>query len=174
MHEGLDASDTEKFPESNYGEASKSNQDRYEAICNDSVYKSRGARMEDLLAATRGQVYQRSNQKGFNDAGWEIWPGNYSRFITQIDPEGTSIGLFRIDGPINEKSPIYSRFARSFENSSGKNTMYFKLHEDFITAKKQKITFKVVYYDNNEESKWEFKYDAGKGNFKTAKEIINL
>ncbi|MFC2080015.1 T9SS C-terminal target domain-containing protein [Bacteroidota bacterium] len=171
LHEGLDASDTQKFPEKIYGPANSNNEERYIAICNDPVYVNRGAKMDDPFSATKGQVYQRSMQKGYNDAGWDIWPGNYSRFITQIDPDNTSIGLFRIDGPINKESPIYSRFARSFENSTGKNTMYFQLDEDFNNVSPQTITFKVTYYDKEKGSAWDFKYDAGKGNFKTAKTI---
>jgi len=168
LHEGLDSSDSVKFPEATYGNASKSNQARYEAICNDPVYAARGAQMEDLYAATRGQVYQRSNQTGYNDAGWEIWPGNYSRFITQIAPDNESIGLFRIGGNIDANSPIYSRFARAFENSSGKNAMYFKLEDGFFNWPAGVVTIKVIYYDDINGSTWDLKYDAGAGNFKTA------
>lgn len=171
LHEGLDASDTEKFPESKYGEADKGNQARFSAICNDPVYASRGARMDDPFAATKGQVYQRRSQTGYNDAGWEIWPTNYSRFITQIDPEKTSIGLFRIHGPIKKDSPIYSRFGRSFESSTGKNAMYFKLHDDLIQEKPKKVSFKLIYFDNEKGSKWEFQYDAGGKKLKTAKTV---
>ena len=168
LHEGLDASDTEKFTESVYGTANKNNEQRYTAICSDSIYASRGAKMADPYAATRGQVYQRRAQTGYNDAGWEIWPDNYTRFIRQIDPEKESIGLFRIGGPIDENSPIYSRFARAFENSSGKNAMYFNLHDDFFSSSADTVTMTVIYYDKNPGSTWELKYDAGAGNFKTA------
>lgn len=168
LHEGLNSADTDKFPESIYGNASMSNVARYEAICNDSVYASRGAKMDDLEAAVQGQVYQRKSQTGYNDAGWEIWPTNYSRFITQVDPDNESIGLFRIGGTIDANSPIYSRFARSFENSTGRNAMYFKLHNDFFTSPADTVTMTVIYYDNHPDSKWELKYDAGDGNFKTA------
>ncbi len=171
LHEGLDASDTEKFPESKYGEATIDNQSRYSAICNDPVYASRGARMDDLYAAAKGQVYQRRSQTGYNDAGWEIWPGNYARFITQIDPDKTSVGLFRIDGPITEDSPVYSRFARSFENSSGKNAMYFQLQDDLIQKRPDTVIFRVIYFDREKGSEWEFQYDAGENNLKTGKKV---
>ncbi|MCK5172335.1 MAG: T9SS C-terminal target domain-containing protein, partial [Planctomycetes bacterium] len=168
MHEGLDSSDTVKFPEAAYGSASKTNQSRYTAICSDPVYAARGALMEDLYAATKGQVYQRSSQTGYNDAGWEIWPTNYSRFITQVDPDNESIGLFRIGGTITTGSPIYSRFARAFENSSGKNAMYFKLVDGFFNWPAGEVAVTVIYYDDISGSTWDFKYDAGVGNFKTA------
>ncbi|MCK4919503.1 MAG: T9SS type A sorting domain-containing protein, partial [Bacteroidales bacterium] len=128
----------------------------------------RGARMDDLYSATKGQVYQRSYQTGYNDAGWEIWPGNYSRFITQIDPENTSIGLFRIGGSITPDSPIYNRFARSFENSSGKNAMYFQLHEDLFDSTPETVTFIVTYLDKTNGSGWSLKYDAGDSELKEA------
>ncbi len=168
LHEGLDASDDQKFPESKYGSVNMGNESRYAAICNDPVYAARGARMDDLYAATKGQVYQRDKQTGYNDAGWDIWPTNYSRFITQIDPENTSIGLFRIGGPIDSQSPVYSRFARAFENSSGKNAMHFKLHEDFYPGEADTVTFIVIYLDKENGSTWELQYDAGPGDLKTA------
>ena len=168
LHEGLDVSDTVKFSEDTYGNANKRNQARYEAICNDPVYAVRGAQMEDLTAVTKGQVYQRDRQTGYNDAGWEIWPTNYSRFITQIDPDNESIGMFRIGGTIDTHSPIYSRFARAFENSSGKNAMYFKLEDGFFSSPANDVKVSVIYYDNVNGSTWQLKYDAGTENFKTA------
>jgi len=168
FHEGLDASDTNKFPESKYGEANQNNQSRYAAICNDPIYKARGARMDDLYGATLGQVRQRDTQTGYNDAGWEIWPTNYSRFLTQIDPEGTSIGLFRIGGTITTSSPIYSRFARSFEYSTGKNAMYFQLDEDLFDSTPETVTITVTYYDKTNGSSWSLKYDAGDSELKEA------
>ena len=168
LHEGLDSSDTVKFPEAVYGRAAKSNRARYEAICNDPVYAARGARMDDTFAATKGQVYQRDRQTGYNDAGWEIWPGNYSRFITQIDPENESIGLFRIGGTLDSHSPVYSRFARSFKKSRGNNAMYFKLQDGFFTSPAKNVKISVIYYDDIKGSTWQLKYDAGAGNFKKA------
>jgi hypothetical protein len=168
LHEGLDSADTVKFPEAKYGKASKNNQARYETICNDPVYAARGARMDDTFSATKGQVYQRDKQTGYNDAGWDIWPGNYSRFITQIDPEKDSISLFKIGGNLDEHSPIYSRFARSFKNRRGNNAMYFKLQEDFFSPTVKQVNISVIYYDDIKGSTWQFKYDAGTDNFKTA------
>lgn len=168
LHEGLDSSDMVKFSEAAYGKVSKNNRARYEAICNDPVYAARGARMDDTFAATKGQVYQRDRQTGYNDAGWEIWPGNYSRFITQIDPEKESIGLFRIGGTLDSDSPIYSRFARSFKNSRGNNAMYFKLQDGFFTSEAKQVNISVIYYDDINGSTWQLKYDVGAGNFKTA------
>ncbi|WP_345306962.1 hypothetical protein [Candidatus Villigracilis saccharophilus] len=94
FHEGLDSSDTNEFRESTFGRAIKTNKERYSAITN--AYSGQGALMDDLEAAIEGNVKQRVIQKGFNDASWRIVPGNYERFITQIDPETTSEGVWRV------------------------------------------------------------------------------
>ncbi len=157
FHEGLNAQNTVKFPENIFGAANKQNQARYIAICN--AYTSRGAQMDDVYSATQGQVYQRDQQTGYNDAGWNIEEGNYERWITQINPDETSIGLFRIRGVINASSSIYDRFARSFENSTGKNTMYFKFNaEVFSLSDPDSLTFKITWLDKNLNSTWALKY----------------
>ena len=157
FHEGLNSQNTIKFPENIFGQAIKQNQSRYLAICN--AYASRGAQMDDVNSATQGQVYQRDQQKGYNDAGWNIQEGNYERWITQINPDVTSIGLFRIRGVINTSSSKYDRFARSFEKSSGKNTMYFKFHPDVFTlSDPDSLTFKITWLDKNPNSTWALKY----------------
>jgi hypothetical protein len=162
FHEGLNSQNTIKFPENIFGQAIKQNQSRYLAICN--AYASRGAQMDDVNSATQGQVYQRDQQKGYNDAGWNIQEGNYERWITQINPDVTSIGLFRVRGVINTSSSKYDRFARSFEKSSGKNTMYFKFHPDVFTlSDPDSLTFKITWLDKNTNSTWALKYYNSSG-----------
>ena len=157
FHEGLNSQNTIKFPVNIYGQANQQNQSRYNAICN--AYASRGAQMDDVFAATQGQVYQRDQQTGYNDAGWNIEEGNYERWITQINPDLTSIGLFRVKGLINTSSSKYDRFARSFENSSGKDTMYFKFDSDvFSLSDPDSLTYKITWLDKNPNSTWALKY----------------
>ena len=164
FHEGLDAANTQKFPVSKYGAASKSNTQRYLNICNDPIYNSRGAKIEDPLMVVRGQVDQRRYQVGYNDAGWEIAEGNIERFLTQIKPDETSIGLFRVRGTITSTSSKYDRFARSFENATNKNTMYFKFdNELFVDTKPKNLTFTVTWLDKNAGSKWEIQYMNAEG-----------
>ena len=163
FHEGLNAADKIKFPESKYGIANVQNVDRYVSICNDSVYKSRGAKMDDLQSVTLGQVNQREKQTGYNDVGWDIAEGNYERFLNQIKPDETSIGLFRVRGAINNKSSKYDRFARSFESATGKNTMYFKFDQEMFAASKPKnLKFTITWLDKNLGSTWALKYKKGK------------
>jgi hypothetical protein len=172
FHEGLNSANTNKFPVAVYGNARQSNQSRYIAICN--AYSTRGATMDDVFAATKGQVYQRSSQTGYNDAGWNIEEGNYERWITQINPDSTSIGLFRVRGVINSNSSIYDRFARSFQNSSGKNTFYFKFHQDvFHPALPDSISFKIRWLDKTPNSTWSFKY-YDSSELKTAANVTGI
>ena len=155
FHEGLNSADTVKFPESIYGPAIRSNSTRYQNICD--AYANRGARIDDPSFVTSGQVNQRENQNFYNDAGWEICEGNIERFMTQINPDGTSIGLFRVRGTITATSSKYDRFARSFENSTGKNTMSFQLHNE-VQATNKNLKFTIIWLDKTAGSTWAFKY----------------
>ena len=174
FHEGLNSADTVKFPESDYGNASKGNLTRYQNICKDPKYASRGARIEDPNFVTAGQVSQRENQEFYNDAGWEICEGNIERFMTQINPDETSIGLFRVRGLITATSSKYDRFARSFENSTGKNTMYFKFDSEVFTNPfPKRLTFKIIWLDKTAGSTWALKYKSTQG-IKNAVQVTGI
>jgi len=170
LHKGLDAADTKAYPEAKFGKASQRNVERMEKIVAD--YAKYGAAIDDKNAFQFGQVEQRRQQTGFNDVGWDIWPDNYGRFLTQIDADATSIPLWRVGGPITKTSSIYSRFARSFEHASGKDAMYFKLHEGFSQGSEPKVmTVSVVWYDKTAGSTWKLNYDAGPAGMKTARSV---
>ncbi len=162
FHDGLNAEDINRFPESTYGQKRMDNQARYQAICDDPIYYNRGARMNDLVAATKGQVYQRANQTGLNDSGFGIAEGNIERFITQIDPNNTSIGLFRVRGAITTTSSKYDRFARSFECQTNKNKMFFQVHSEF-PANNKVLKFTIIWLDRNIGGTWAFQYRNANG-----------
>lgn len=167
LHKGLDAADTVAYPDAKYGRASQGNAERMEKIR--AAYAKYGAANDDKKALSYGQVQQRGDQAGFNDVGWDIWPGNYSRLLDQIDPDATSVPLWRVGGPITPTSPIYSRFARGFEPASGKDAMYFKLHDGFSQDAKPKVmSITVVWYDAQAGSSWKLDYDGGGRTMKTA------
>jgi len=167
LHKGLDAADTKAYPEEKFGKATRNNVDRMLKICE--AFSKHGASADDKEALTIGQVEQRREQQGFNDVGWDIWPDNYSRFLYQIDADATSIPLWRVGGPITPTSSIYSRFARGFEHASGKDAMYFKLHDRFSKDNQPKVmTIHVVWYDGQAGSAWKLVYDAGAPTMKTA------
>ncbi|WP_396180957.1 glycine-rich domain-containing protein, partial [Flavobacterium sp.] len=162
FHEGLNSEDTVKFPVSTYGSASRTNLARYQNICNDPKYANRGARIDDPIAVVKGQVFQREDQEFYNDAGWDICEGNIERFMTQINPDATSIGLFRVRGALTLTSSKYDRFARSFENSTGKNTMYFQLHTE-LPVNNKTLKFTIIWLDKTAGSTWAFKYRNAAG-----------
>ena len=171
LHKGLDAADTKAYPEDKFGKASRGNVDRMMNIC--AAFAKYGAAVDDKDALLLGQVRQRDTQKGLNDVGWDIWPDNYGRFLYQIDPDATSIPLWRVGGSITKTSSIYGRFARSFEHANGKDAMYFKLYEGFSQGNEPKVmTISIVWYDNIKGSTWKLAYDAGKSEMKTALAVI--
>jgi hypothetical protein len=64
-----------------------------------------------------------------------------------------------VRGLINTSSSKYDRFARSFENSSSKDTMYFKFDSDvFLLSDPDSLTFKITWLDKNPNSTWALKY----------------
>ena len=166
FHEGLASDDIDKFPEATYGSpATKANTARYTAIC--AAYASQGAKMDDLNAATLGQVAQRRVQIGFNDSGWGIWPGNYERFITQMNPDSTSKGLWRVNGTLTSSSHPYDRFARGFDSASGRNTMYFDINDKLLPSAGQRVRISVDYLDRG-TGQFALQYDAAGNSQKTA------
>ena len=166
FHEGLDSANTTKFSAAAYGSpVSKDNTARYTAIC--AAYSSQGAQMDHLTAATWGQVVQRRDQNGFNDAGWKIWPGNYERFITQVDPDNTSLGLWRVRGNLTTSSHPFDRFGRRFDSATGRNTMYFDVNDRLTPNPGQNIELSVVYLDSG-TGQFALKYDAVGNSQKTA------
>ena len=160
FHEGLNSANTVKFPVSIYGNARKTNLSRYQAICG--AYANRGALIDDPIAVVKDQVFQRDSQTGYNDTGWNICEGNIERFMTQINPDDTSIGLFRVRGPLTATSSKYDRFARSFENATGKNTMYFQLHPE-LPINNKTLKFTIIWLDKIAGSKWAFEYRKSSG-----------
>jgi hypothetical protein len=151
----LDAADTARFNVSTYGEAKQSNKERVLKI--ESEFKKYGAKVGDLYAATtlKGQNYL-FEAKAMNDVGFGLIARNYSRFITQIDANQTSIGLWRV-GPANQP---YGRYARSFENESNKNRMSFDLDDRFLSQKeRESVSIKIIYLDEG-IGKFSFRYDG--------------
>lgn len=168
LRRGLDASDTESFPEYAYGEAVKSNVQRYIDIAES--YSEYGAKMGDPEKATGGGMINRKRED-YNDAGWEILTGNYQRHLTQIEPDETSVAWWGVN------KDVYGRFARGFDVSKGMNAMYFDLDDNFFgdnqAKQKSEIKIKVIYFDNDGGS-WELLYHAADGTMKKACDVNNL
>jgi len=155
LRDVLDSADTLRFPERRYGIAKQSNADRVNKI--EEEFKKYGAKVGDLPAATAlsGSNYL-YEAKGMNDVGFELIARNYNRFITQIDANETSVGLWRV-GPTDQP---YGRYARGFENSSGRNRMFFDLDDNFLSLEtKESITLKIIYLDKG-TGKFSVRYDS--------------
>ena len=137
LRDGLDASDFNRFPAAEFGgkPGQKKDVDRYLRITK--AYASYGALMADPEKAIGGGMINRKSS-GPNDAGWDILSGNYSRFLTQIDPGSGDVGRWNID------ESIYGRFGRAFEHQSGKKLLRFRLDPGFA-AKQVKV--RVTYLD---------------------------
>lgn len=167
LHKGLDAADTKAYPEASFGPAERKNVERMLKIC--AEYAAHGAAVDDRNGLLLDQVRQRDTQTGFNDVGWNIWPDNYSRFLYQIDADETSVPKWRVGGSLGKSSSIYARFARSFEHASGKDGLYFRLHDGFSAGRQPKtISVHVLWYDQHAGSTWKLAYDAGEAELRTA------
>lgn len=163
LHDGLDSSDTKRFPENAYyGTATRTNGDRMLKIAQD--FASRGAKVEDLKSAISGALVSRCPQK-MNDVGWRPWTGNYgNNLITQINPMETSVGWWRV-GPSDQP---YGRFARSFEYATGRIAFGFAFLNKAIWgglpfgSNPPTLHLKVIYYDEN-ASPFDIMYDSLSG-----------
>ena len=137
LRDGLDASDFDRFPAAKFGgtPGQKKDVDRYVRIAK--AYTAYGARMDDPERAIGDGMLNRKS-KGPNDAGWGILAGNYSRFLTQINPGSGDVGRWNID------ETIQGSFGRAFEHKSGKIQMRFRLDADFNA---KRIRVNVTYLD---------------------------
>lgn len=156
LRDVLDAADTERFTEDDYGVAKQNNEFRIRKI--EKEFAQCGAKVGDIDAATNlsGKTYL-LQAKAMNDVGYELINRNYSRFITQIEANQTSIGWWRV-GPPDQP---YGRYARAFENESNRNRMYFDLDNNFLskTAKNNSVEIKIIYLDEGTGT-FSFRYDA--------------
>ncbi len=157
LRRGLDASDTKAFPEKTYGRANWRSADRYVKITK--AFARYGAYQGDPEKALGGGMRNRQ-RKDYNDAGWGILPGNYWRFLEQIEPDATSVGWWHVP----PKEHHFSRFARGFEHRTGRRTMYFRLDNRFFAdrAKPGPVRVRVVYLDKG-DGKWALGYGTRRG-----------
>ena len=85
--------------------------------------------------------------------------GNLQMWLSQWDPAGTSVGLWR-QGPIGQ---MFGRFARRFDHASGKDAMYFDIDDGFFFGPplngQYPVTVRVVYLDVG-TGRWALTYDA--------------
>ncbi len=157
LRDVLDYSDAERFPPGDFGgPANRNNTARINAILE--AHAAYGAANEDTNAVqnlNRNQYLL--NSQGLNDVVWNVIDRNYRRHMVQLDPNGTSFGWWRV----GSKDQPYGRFARAFENSTGRNAMYFQFVDGFINSPPSSLDVTVIYFDEFEGSTWELHYDNG-------------
>src|SRR6266487_2744341 len=92
LRDGLDASDATRFPSATYGTVAKTT-NRFNKIW--SSFKTYGEKLDDPSNAILSEMDNLS-ATGINDVGWGIFPGNYDRYIHQINANTTSIGYWNV------------------------------------------------------------------------------
>ena len=137
FRDGLDASDFQRFPAERFGgqPGKKREVQRYLRIAES--FSRYGARMDDPQKAIGGGMINRK-RSGYNDVGWGILPGNYCRFLTQLDPGSGDVGRWHID------DSIYGRFGRAFAHADDKTQMRFELDRAFEA---DTVEINVTYLD---------------------------
>ena len=152
LRDGLDASDFNRFPAAEFGgkPGQKKDVERYLRIAQ--AYSVYGARMDDPEKAIGGGMINRKSS-GPNDVGWDMLPGNYSRFLTQIDPGSGDVGRWNID------ESIYGRFGRAFAHQSGKKRLRFQLDPGFAATQ---VKARVTYLDQGTGS-WSIRLPGKEG-----------
>eukprot|EP01084_Bolivina_argentea_P094866 170569_1 len=169
LRDGLDSNDTNRFPESVYGENTNGgNSDRMVKIVD--VFKDYGAKQEDPGAAVGDPMNQRTANK-LNDVGYGCWDANYGQFMKQINPLNTSIGYWRI----GDMSEMYGRFGRSFDYKNNKNIICFVLDKNLWNGlplyNSVNLTLDITYFDNYNLDLFSVGYDNQNDNLcKTSNE----
>ena len=67
-----------------------------------------GARLDDTANAILSEN-DNLNATGINDVGWNLFPGNYERFLHQIKANETSVGYWNVNS--RDTASMYGRFA---------------------------------------------------------------
>jgi hypothetical protein len=152
LHDGLDETDTTRFQASTYGSIDTST--RMIKIAN--AMAKYGAKQSDTSVTTT------TSFTGLNDVGYKIYTGNYQMWMSQINPQGTSQGLWRV-GP---QTQMYGRFARRFDHATGKDAMYFTIDDRFFFNQglngHYPVTIRLVYLDQGTGS-FKLQYDSTSG-----------
>ena len=119
----LDAADGTRFPAATYGAVERSNVTRYTKMQQD--YAAYGAKLEDQTVLD-GAEYLSYMASGINDVGWCLLPGNYDRYLHQIDANATSAGYWNVDS--ENPTVMYGRFARGFDLANKSRTHLAACH----------------------------------------------
>lgn len=158
LKDAIDASDGARFPSSQYGTVSMT-ATRYNSVL--APFIAYGAKLEDMTTALSSGEMDQLGAKGINDVGWKIFPGNYERFLHQINANETSAGYWNVSSA--EPNTIYGKFARGFDLAKGKDGLYFDVDNAFLHNTPLNASYPVMiditYLDKGNGS-WQLFYDA--------------
>lgn len=148
LRDGLDASDTIRFPTSIYGALNRYDTMRYRNIAN--KYAKYGVRLEDAAIATSTEL-NNLVAKGINDVGWDVFTTNYDRYLHQIKANETSTGYWNVNAP-SDTNAIYGKFARGINTTNGKDALYFDIDSLFFNKlplnAAYPVTIDITFLDN--------------------------
>lgn len=148
LKDGLDAADTIRFPVNVYGKADRGDTIRYKNI--PTRFANFGARQEDPITATLGE-FSNLAANGTNDVGWDVFPGNYERYLHQLTANETSIGYWNVQAHADSNA-IYGKYARGINARNTKNALYFDVDSLFLDKApingKYPIVIDITYLDS--------------------------
>lgn len=101
------------------------------------------------------------------DFGVDMIPGNYALFVTQQDPNGTSVGAYR-QGPTDQ---MFGRFGRRFAAADGKDRLTFAVDPGLLGDHTYRVRVTVTALDEG-DGEWSLRYWNGASE-QTAKTIKN-
>ncbi|WP_158638351.1 T9SS type A sorting domain-containing protein [Panacibacter ginsenosidivorans] len=148
LRDGLNAADTIRFPVSVYGKADRADTTRYKNIA--TRFAKFGARQEDPLTATLGELNNLA-ANGINDVGWDVFPGNYERYLHQLKANETSVGYWNVRA-LADSNTMYGKYARGINATNSKNALYFDVDSLFLNNApvngKYPIIVDITYLDS--------------------------
>lgn len=161
LKDAIDASDGIRFPASQYGTVAQT-ATRYNNVL--APFLAYGAKLDDVTTAISTSEMDLLAAKGLNDVAWNIFPGNYERFLHQINSNATSAGYWNVTSA--EPNTPYGRFARGFDLAKGKDALYFDVEDAFLHNAPldggYPVMVEITYLDRG-YGKFQVFYD-GKGN----------
>lgn len=140
LRDGLNAADTLRFPVRLYGKADRKDTMRYKNIA--AKFARFGAKLEDPVTATLSEL-NNLTAKGINDVGWDVFSGNYDRYLHQIKANETSTGFWNVNA-LEDSNSIYGKFARGISNANGKDALYFDVDSLFLNKTPVNGTYPVI------------------------------
>lgn len=140
LRDGLDVADTVRFPEAVFGPVDNGkNPARCSAIVA-AVGKVQTRYPPRLDALSNISCGSGRHRVGLNDAGYQVYPGNYHGFLQQLAPDSTSYGAWRV-GPEDE---LFGRYGRSIMAMG--TEMEFKVVGNVFDAHVGDVHARVVFF----------------------------